>query len=59
MAIVRMQSVAIERAASIVGPQSVGSTERVLIVYREGVDGSLAQYYSLETVGSTERVLTV
>ena len=38
----------VERAASIVGLQSVGSihVERVLIVYREVVDGSLAQYYS-------------
>ena len=38
----------VDRAASIVGLQSVGSIERVLIVYREGVDGSLAQYYSLD-----------
>ena len=36
----------VDRAASIVGLQSVGSIERVLIVYREGVDGSLAQHYS-------------
>ena len=41
--------VAIERAASIAGLQSVGSTERVLIVYREGVDGSLAQYFPSTT----------
>ena len=41
--------VTVDRAASIVGLQSVGSIERVLIVYREGVDGSLAQYFPSTT----------
>eukprot|EP01043_Picozoa_sp_COSAG02_P017348 COSAG02_NODE_785_length_17228_cov_24.082141_4_plen_107_part_00 len=48
----RLQSVvfmAIERAASIVGLQSTVFTKGVLIVHREVVDGSLAQYFPSTT----------
>ena len=39
----------LECAATIVCPRSAVFTKEVLIVYREGVDGSLAQYFPSTT----------